>query len=116
MSGRRRTRLASSGRPDIAELFRAASRGHRVQQLLKNDVWVKDLAPLIEQLIRKYEKGGTWSPHKSASATLEAVALGCAHNGGAVLSLEDLKTQINDYVEAGKSANDKLKTLREGLK
>ena len=74
--------------------------------MMRQKGWDEDLGPYIERKIREAKEGTVWRPNHTA--TLEAVALGCARNGGAIDFGEDIKQQLAEWVEIGKKAQEKL--------
>ena len=87
------------------------NRAVRLSSLLASDGWIKDLEPLIREQIRALEAGSPWHP-AAGMANCEAVALGCAYNGGGIKTLKHLLSFLKMAIKSGEEDIERQKKLR----
>lgn len=91
----------SSPRLRDEDLRIRSARAARLRRFQASDFYMRDFHPWLQQQKREIEKGSLWHPEQGMS-NCEAVALGCAYNGGrekAIKSLEKLFELIKEQGE-----------------
>jgi len=94
-------------------LREAIYRGQRVAAFLKSEFWKADLEPLLAARATGLKVGSLWRPG-GGLPSCEAVALGCAYNGGRHDENVTLLRQIRLWEAEGTAARVKMKKLLEG--
>lgn len=84
-----------------------------LKELLGSIAWTEYVLPEIRDRMRLMGERTIWRPGSGLSSC-EAIALGCARNGGAHDALTGLLAVLDSWVRSGESAADELGKLQRG--
>ena len=87
------------------------SRGTRVKNFLRSEVWLKDIEPWLEEEQGKAKNGKHWSP--SSRMTLEQFGLSSAYLSGADDQLQRIAIHLSDLEKMGEEAEKALARMPE---
>lgn len=87
------------------------TRAERLRALVNAPGWQKDMLPYLANLIIELGTGGLWNPNNKAE--IDAVALGCAFNGGRVEQINDVTRKLDIWIEQGVDASSELARLNK---
>lgn len=99
--------------PTLEDLRQMRARGVRARVLLESSCWTKDLGPWLAAEARKAERNSVWRPGMGATSP-EAVAMGCARQGGHVDAFERIGKLLGGWVAKGEQAHEMIIKLERG--
>lgn len=89
------------------ELTIRVRRYFRVREMLDSPAWKEDVLPFLEKELAAVGSNTTWRPG-SGLPQLEAIALGCAYQGGAEDALKKFLFRVKTWMVEGVKAREEL--------
>ena len=99
--------MKTEERKPIEDLRKEAVRGVRAREFLESPIWKEHFAPFLKKREVELGVGALWRP--GDKNTIDAVALGCAFNGGRQAQIVDVLEELDVWVKTGEYASEELK-------
>ena len=96
--------------PDIHELELEVLRTNRVKELMKSEVWNKDILPMLENMKNDLKTGLIW---RKETRKCDEIAIACAYNSGAICQIEVFLNKLSTWIEIGDVAREKIRKMEE---
>lgn len=87
------------------------ARGKRAKAFLESEFWTLDLGPHWKDRLVDLGLGALWEP--SNEKTFDAVALGCAFNGGRSKEITITMSEFKEWLEKGENGRKLMEADNE---
>ena len=97
---------------DVMDLQEKYEAGRRLHLLTKQDGWVHEVSPILENIKQSSMKMLRWAPHLPYT-DVGQVALDRSYHSAVVETVETIIRRINDTIERGQAAGESLNVNSE---